>query len=156
MLTELATRRAIARGVADAVLLMVALTACRRESAPTKAPGENGQQAIPSPSLPALYREGTYGVNNGNCALTPPRASEPRVFQCGVLLMELRPGFTAESVADLVTALSASVIHTRTEGTTTSIRLSVPKGTERAAILRAFADERVNFAELNWGRSLSR
>ena len=162
------TPRLLAGACAGAALL-VAPMACRKESARKTVPIAEGQQASPPTpgdvtsdsartlSLVEMYRDGVYGVSDGLCTLAAPQAPGPRLFECGVLLMKLRPGLEPESIADLLTTLSASVMQgPRTYWNPTYIRISVPRGTERAAILRALADNRVEIVELNWARTFSR
>lgn len=128
------------RTLAAAVLL----SACARHAAPTA-----GETAAAS-SRVEWYRQGHVRVLDARCDFVPADSAAPMPFQCGEIIVTLRDALRASSVADLVTALDAIVLRDRSGQPDGWLLLRVAPGTEREAVLRAYADPRVSAAHPNW------
>lgn len=94
----------------------------------------------------AMYRDGTVRErSNGQCEFVSRGAITGSKVECGVVLVGLAPGVQLADVLDFLTATPARVFD---HGT--FVRLEVSPGGEQVAIVRAFEDSRIAFAELNW------
>lgn len=108
------------------------------------------------PEIPEVLRsvvtfeEGQFLYDSGECRFVPPDESTPHTFECGKIVIGLKSGVGASEMADLLTELSGDVVKDRSGGDFGWLVVAVPMRSEREAILRAFQDERVRYASLNF------
>jgi len=130
------------------LVFVAAASACTNQA--TEQPsGETFGPAVVSDRMLAAYRDGLYGASDGHCTLTVRDEEHPRRFECGALLVGLQPGMRVDSLADLLAVIAGSVARDRLDSGSPYIKISVPTGTVRDAILRVLADRRVRYAEFN-------
>ncbi len=103
------------------------------------------------PALSAEWvRAGSFRQDGTRCVFTSPDGVA-RGFVCREILVGLRAGSAAADVRDLLAAISGEVVHEVDPGGPYSrITVRVPAGSEQAALLRAGADSRVRYVNLNW------
>jgi hypothetical protein len=140
------------------VVVAAALAACtKRTPPPASAPAPaSGPAAVAARdrqyaddyrrTLVAYYQRVEWSYAGGRCAVTDTRASRTTPFQCG----RIRVGTVPDAnVTDLVREIGGRTVDLH-PGEAPWRRVVVPTESERAAILKLLADERVRWAGLDF------
>lgn len=97
---------------------------------------------------PGWYAKGNFSRVGHECFFTDSPASPPTSYECGVVLIGVAPGASANELAPVLREISARVTRDRTERDQGWMELQVPSGTEREAIIRLYDHPCVKFAQL--------